>query len=315
LHRVAVKYPGTPGAIGSSLHGVGVRKFGPSVSEQDVDIFFKKFPAKEAFQGADAVRHGRSCFFFMEEGEEYACGEEFESLEKRSIGAVIINGVHLCDKNIRVLLPVREIILIGASLQISAVLSLFIKDSFLFWKSASHLPAQIKWADACDFMEDAVFDVVIKGFLTDAQFRVDLENLIGRKPLPEERGDDIGHLFCFCTGKIDAKAGIREHKPVILMSRLGGIGVFIKPAAGPVAASVAGTWGTIPSGTAERDVFRTIKGTFSAVDAAPVIRTFQGHLTFMGKGPVQFDLLADGGLILSDSPGNGGFRGAICDPG
>lgn len=125
-------------------------------------ILFKNFPAEEIFKKADAARHGKGSFFFVVESKQDAGREEFEGLEKRSIRAVVINGVHLGDKNIRVVLHIREVIFIGASPEIPAVFPLFIKDSFLFWKPASHLPAQIQRADARGFMEDAVFDVVIE---------------------------------------------------------------------------------------------------------------------------------------------------------
>lgn len=79
-------------------------------------------------------------------------------------------------------------------------------------------------------MEDPVFNVVIECFLTDAQLRVDLQDLIGGKALFEKGCDGIRHFSCLFTGKVHAKPGIRKSKPVILVSCFRGISIFVKPA-------------------------------------------------------------------------------------
>lgn len=43
--------------------------------------------------------------------------------------------------------------------------------------------------------------------------------------------------------------------------------------------------------------------------------TFQRHLTFVGKTPVEFDFLADSGLVFADSLSNGSLGGTIDDTG
>ena len=63
----------------------------------------------------------------------------------------------------------------------------------------------------------------------------------------------------------------------------------------------------------ERGVFRTVRGTMTLKGAFAVIITFKGHLTFVGKGSMEFDFLADSGLVFADCLGNGSFSGTVGD--
>jgi len=83
--------------------------------------------------------------------------------------------------------------------------------------------------------------------------------------------------------------------------------VFIKPAFGPVRTAVAGTRGSVSSGTFERDVFGAVRSTLPAMDTPAVITAFQGHLTFVGKSPVQPDFFTDSRFVFADGFGDGGF--------
>ena len=60
---------------------------------------------------------------------------------------------------------------------------------------------------------------------------------------------------------------------------------------------------------------RAVRSTLSFKGAFAVMITFQRHLTFVGKTPVEFDFLADSGLVFADSLSNGSLGGTIDDTG
>lgn len=79
--------------------------------------------------------------------------------------------------------------------------------------------------------------------------------------------------------------------------------------------AVAGTGGTVPAGTFEGDIIRAGLGTETTMPAFFVTGTFQGKGTFVGEVTVEPDLLADGRLVLADSPCDGRFCRTIADTG
>jgi len=72
-------------------------------------------------------------------------------------------------------------------------------------------------------------------------------DLIGGVPLFEERSDNRGHLFCLLYCKINTFPGVDQSGAVIHMCLLRTVLVFIKTAAGPVGAAVAGARGAVAS--------------------------------------------------------------------
>ena len=99
------------------------------------------------------------------------------------------------------------------------------------------------------------------------------------------------------------------------MGFFGAVLVFIKTAFRPVRTSVAGARGTVSSGTFEGDVLGTVRRTEPAMDALAIIGAFKGQLTFMGKGPVKPDLLADSRFVLTDRLSDSGLGGAVGNTG
>jgi len=87
----------------------------------------------------------------------------------------------------------------------------------------------------------------------------------------------------------------------------GAILVFIKTAFGPVGTAVAGTGSPVPPGTLERGVFGAFRGALPAINTSAVIVTFQGHLTFVGKSPVEPDFFTDSGFVFADGLCDGGL--------
>jgi len=91
--------------------------------------------------------------------------------------------------------------------------------------------------------------------------------------------------------------------------------VFIKPAFGPVGTAIAGAGSPVPSGTFERDVFGAVRSTLPAMDTPAVIAAFQGHLTFVGKSPVQFDFFTDSRFVFANGLSDGGLGRTIHNAG
>lgn len=71
--------------------------------------------------------------------------------------------------------------------------------------------------------------------------------------------------------------------------------------------------GTVIPGAAEGFVLRAVRGALTAKGTFAVVVAFQRHLTFVGKGPVEFDFFADSGLVLTYGLGDDSLSGVIGD--
>ena len=110
LHGVTVIDPRPSGAVRSCLHAVSIREFRPPVGKQDVDIFPEELRSEDGLQQVDALLHGKSCFFLVEEGEEEAWADKLKGLDKRAVRAIVIDGVHLGDKDLRMLIKISPVV-------------------------------------------------------------------------------------------------------------------------------------------------------------------------------------------------------------
>ena len=123
----------------------------------------------------------------------------------------------------------------------------------------------------------------------------------------QKGSNDISDGLSFLDGKIDSLSGVFESSPVIQVGSFRGVLVFIKAAFGPVGTAVAGAGRPVSAGTFERDIFRAVRGALSAMNTFAVIGAFQRQFTFVCKGPVETDFLADGGFIFADGQRNSSF--------
>lgn len=98
----------------------------------DMDIFSEKFCPQDGFQKIHSFLHGLSCFCFVIDSKENPCIHKLEGLDKGTVCFVIINSVHLCNKNIWIFRYVFFVIFVGTSLKIFAVDALFVSFGLLF---------------------------------------------------------------------------------------------------------------------------------------------------------------------------------------
>ena len=164
-------------------------------------------------------------------------------------------------------------------------------------------------------MEYIVFDVIVKGLFTDAQFGMCCHDLKRGLSLIQQGLNDAGHGSGLLGSKVDALSGIGQGSAVIHPGIFRAVLVFVKTATGPAGAAIAGAGRAVTSGTVEGAVLRTVRGALAVKNTFTVVIAFQGHLTFMGKGPVESDLFTDSRLVFTDGLCNGRFSGTIDDAG
>ena len=193
LHGVAVIDPCPSGAVRRGFHALSVGEFRSPVGQQDVDIFPEEPGPEDGFQQVNALLHGKSRFFLMEEGEEEVGADKLKSLDKRAVRAIVIDGIHLGDKDLRMIRKISPVVLIKPALEISAVISLFKDMGLLFRELSGNLPSQVHDGNVRDLLKDTAFDVIIKSLFADPQFRMTGDDLVRGLPLFKERGDGLRH--------------------------------------------------------------------------------------------------------------------------
>ena len=62
-------------------------------------------------------------------------------------------------------------------------------------------------------------------------------------------------------------------------------------------------------------IFGTVGGTLTSKRVLAVVVAFERHVALVGKDAVEFGFLANGGLVLSNRPGNGRFSGVVSNAG
>ena len=136
-----------------------------------------------------------------------------------------------------------------------------------------------------------------------------------RLALPEEGFDDGGHVPGLGGSQVHAEPGINEGGMVSMLGLLRGISELVEAAGAPGRAAIAGSRGAVTAGAAEGRKLRAVGGTVSPKDAFAVSRAFEREAAFMGEDTVEFDLFANGGLVLTDGSGDGSLGGAIRNAG
>ena len=230
LHGVTKEYPCAAGAIRGGFHVLGGAEFTPPVSEQDVYVLAEEPGPENLFEEADPGEHGSGSFFFLQESKEQTGIHKLESLDERAAQLIIVDGVHLRHEDAGVLVKVRDVVLVGTSLQVAPVLPFLIGCGLCFGKFPGDLSAQIHDGYAGHLMKHIGFDVVIDGFLTDAEFRMSLKDLVGGEALLEERTDDVSHGLSFRGGQIDADSGVNKSLPVGGLSLFGVVIILVEAA-------------------------------------------------------------------------------------
>ena len=91
--------------------------------------------------------------------------------------------------------------------------------------------------------------------------------------------------------------------------------IFVKSAVGPFRAAVAGTGSMVTSLTAEGLILWAIRSALTVKRTFPIVDTFQRHLTFMGKSPVELNLFAYSRFVFTYGLCNRSFGETINDSG
>lgn len=313
LHGIAEEHPCTPGTVGGGFHGICRGEFTSPVRQKDMDVFAEDLRSQNGFKKVNAVFHAQCGFGTVEHSKEDTGIYELECLEERTSGFIVVHSIHLCDEHIRVLNHISLIVLIGPPQKVSVVGSFLVGSSLFPGNPAGDLPAQIQGGNACDFMEDTVFNVVIHGLFRNAEFGVDLQYLVWGKPLFEERSNDGSHIPGFRHSEVHTLPGVDKRFPVIELCLFRGIGVLVEAAAAPAGTAIAGAGGAVPSGTTEGNVVGTVGSTLAPMDTFAISITFEREAAFVGKDSVKFDLFANSGLVLANGLCNGSFCGTVGD--
>ena len=306
-HGVAVEDPGPARHVRGVLHAFRIGELRAAVCQQDMDMPAEDAGAEDTLQEVHPLLHGQRGLFPVEYAEKDAGVQELEGLDEGACGLIIVDGVHLGDGHARVFIQVAPVILVSAPQEEAVVRPLFKGAALLLAGPAGGLPAQVKGTDAGNLVEDPIFDIIIKGLLGNAELRVDLQDPVGGEPLFQEWGNGQGHVPRLGGGEVNPQPGIDQGFPVTVLCVLWGVGELVEPAVVPLGAAVAGSRGAVTPGTMERDEAGAARGAFPAVGAFFVSGTFQRETAFVGKVPMEFDLLSDGGLVLADGLGDGGF--------
>ena len=94
--------------------------------------FIEQSASKGLIQEIQSVHHVGSGFRVMENSGHQPQAYELEGLDEGTVGNVVVDGVHLQDVRMRVLVPVCKEILVFPAFEESTVLSFFIGFGKLF---------------------------------------------------------------------------------------------------------------------------------------------------------------------------------------
>ena len=164
-------------------------------------------------------------------------------------------------------------------------------------------------------LERAVFDIGVDGLFGDVDLRMRLKDGVRGKALLDQRSDERTDLNEMRFRDIDAFARGGKDLSVLCVGNGSIIAEMIETTGTDLGAAIAGTGRTVPSGTAEREILRTVGSTMPAKDTGAIVCAFKRKPALMSKLSVEFDFFSDGRFILSDDSGDGGFRRAIGNAG
>ena len=154
----------------------------------------------------------------MKNTEQQVIFQKFESLNKRTVGDIIVNSIHFNDRGIGIIFQEGFILSICSAFQIGFILSGRVFRLFFLRHFSSDLHLKIKAVDrnTC-IMEDAVFDIVIKSFFGQFDFRMILKNDIRRLSLFKKGLDFKTQFFDFIDSGVNADAGIDKQFLVLFL--------------------------------------------------------------------------------------------------
>ena len=110
-HWVTVEKACPPCVCGVHLDTVSIIELGAPVRQEYRDIFFEELFSQAGFEEQNALRHIRSLLVGMVNSQEKARTDEFERLDERTIGNIVVNGIHLHDRQIRILGSIGQVVL------------------------------------------------------------------------------------------------------------------------------------------------------------------------------------------------------------
>ena len=151
---------------------------------------------------------------------------EIEGLEKGFGSPIVIDSVHLSDKDFRIIGKVGTAVFIEPALKEFPVCSFLEAFRWLFRKLSGYLAPEVYDRDAGELMEDIVFDVVIKSPFVDIQLWMTGDDLIWGLPLPGKGNNDLGKGFCLRDAQVYAQPGIHKSRAVIHLCILGAVFIF-----------------------------------------------------------------------------------------
>ena len=292
-HRVAVEDRASEGSISPVLKMIGVSEFRSPVSEDAAYVLSKHIPSQYLFlKEIKAVNHVLRCLGVMIDFQQEAKVNQLERLHEWAVRFVRVDGIHLQNGCIGIIIHVLAIVVICSAIEIGPVMSLLVCLTALL----GHLPACLSpqgcAVDSCKF-ENALLDVVVEGLFRYPEIRVVGHDDIGRLPFPEKRRYDIGHLYCLCAGHVDSLAAVPESLKVTAVGIPGKVSVFGESAVAVAAAAVAGSGGAVPPLAYERHEIGTAFLTVAAFPAVLIGSTFHRQAEPVGYPQVALYFLAD----------------------
>ena len=149
LHGITVKDCGTAIAqIIFLLEPFRIDELGAAVSEKNLDILGEKLVSKQIMKFIHTGHHISGGLGFMEESQKYAKGDELEGLDERAVGNVVVNGIHLCHKTIRVVLAISEVVNVFSSVEIAIIVPFLKYCLLIFGKLSAGFASQVEIADS-----------------------------------------------------------------------------------------------------------------------------------------------------------------------
>ena len=97
--------------VRAHLNTICITELGAPVRQEYRDIFFEELFSQAGFEEQNALRHIRSLLVGMVNSQEKARTDEFERLDERTIGNIVVNGIHLHDRQIRILGSIGQVVL------------------------------------------------------------------------------------------------------------------------------------------------------------------------------------------------------------
>ena len=138
----------------------------------------------------------------MEDPKEYTKGHEFESLYKWTIGNIVVDSIHLCDKGVWMFSTVNLIIVKCSPFEVRVILPFFKRSLERLGKLSADFSSKIQIANTGNG-EDAPFNIIVERFFTYSEFRMVFDDNVGRLSLIQKRFNDISHFLGLGNSQIN----------------------------------------------------------------------------------------------------------------